>query len=1133
MKIRRKLASCVPWRLAALLLMMVLFLTFSASSASAQNVEDRLVTVNITSGTIYEFFNQMKQQTGLDFIMSENNKKTLPKITIKGKNIPLRKALNVVMSQIHANYDIENGIVTVGNPVKASRKISGVVTDDGGELLPGVHVSVKGGMQTVTDEQGHYTVTVPSSACSLTFSYVGMTRKTIMIGGGVSPLKRNVSLANDNQIGEVVVTGLMNRDSKTFTGNASVYKGDDLKTVGHQNFLKSLALLDPSLSLTENLDMGSDPNTMPQVRLRGESSFSGFKNIDKSGLQSDPNQPLFILDGYETTVERVVDLDMNRIESVTVLKDAAAGAIYGARAANGVIVIKTKRPAEGQLKVSYNMDLDVNLPDLSSYDLLDAKENLQLINRLGLYRNNDGTLRPEYNEIAKWVAEGVNTDWLSQPLRNTVGMKHSLNLQGGDSRMRYGVDLNYATNPGVMKESKRENYGIGVDLSYNFKDKVLFSNYLNVYQTNSAESPYGNFADYTKINSFYPIYDNDGKLYKYYYYTDEYGNQNNLWGNVNNMPVNPLYEASVGNFNKTKSSNISENFSFDWRILQSLRLNGRVSYSKSHTQNDVFVSPNSTTYKDYGEGMSDVTTADQILRGKYTYTITERESLEGNMFLTWSQTFGKHFITASVGTSLSDSKSSVNGFTAQGFGDGDSPSPSYAQGYEKGGVPNSVEGHARLASFFASANYAWNDRYLFDFSYRLDGSSEFGTKEKTAPFFSTGIGWNMHNEDFIKRLNFINMLKLRATYGEVGSVNFSPYQAKDIYNFTTNDRYDGNIGVTLAGLGNEHLRWQTTKSMDLGINVGLFGLFDITADYYRKTTEDMVLPVTTPPSVGFSSFTDNLGRMRNQGYELVLRAYIIKKPQLNLSVFANASHNENKILAISSYLESYNKSIDSSAGMSDSEYKQASHKFLTKYEEGQSSTAIYAVRSLGIDPMTGEELFLTRDGKPTTTWNASDKVVVGDTEPTVRGTFGANVGWKGLYVNLTFSYQWGGQAYNQTLVDKVENSNKYQNVDKRVLTETWQKPGDVVRYKANVTDRLTQSYTYASSRFVQDLNLLQLSSLSVQYELPKSWIKPLRMESVRLSFNTSDLLYLSTVKRERGTSYPYARAFTIGLRANF
>ena len=195
--------------------------------------------------------------------------------------------------------------------------------------------------------------------------------------------------------------------------------------------------------------------------------------------------------------------------------------------------------------------------------------------------------------------------------------------------------------------------------------------------------------------------------------------------------------------------------------------------------------------------------------------------------------------------------------------------------------------------------------------------------------------------------------------------------------------------------------------------------------------------------------------------------------------------------------------------------------------------AIYAVRSLGIDPMTGEELFLTKEGKPTWIWNALDKIVVGDTEPKIRGTFGVNVGWKGLYMNATFAYQYGGEAYNQTVVDKVENSNKYQNVDKRVLTETWQKPGDVVKYKANVTSRLVQYFTYASSRFVQDLNYLQFSSFSLQYEMPKNWISCLRMESLRFSFNMSDLFYWSTVKRERGTSYPFARSFTVGLRANF
>ena len=556
-------------------------------------------------------------------------------------------------------------------------------------------------------------------------------------------------------------------------------------------------------------------------------------------------------------------------------------------------------------------------------------------------------------------------------------------------------------------------------------------------------------------------------------------------------------------------------------------------YTRNQNETTSFLSPNSVTYKDYGEGMSDVTTEDEILRGRYTYSQVKQEALEGNLLVTWSRNIGKHFATASAGVSMSDSRSVVYGFTAQGFGGNDASEPAYAEGYEEGGVPNNSEGHTRLASFFASANYAFDSRYLFDFSYRLDGSSQFGSAENVAPFYSIGLGWNVHNEAFIRKLNFVNVLKLRATYGELGSISFSPYQAKDIYAATKNDRYDGNIGVVLQGLGNENLRWQTTKSYDFGLTLGLFDRFDFSLSFYKKETHDMVLPVTTPPSVGFDSFTENLGRMRNTGYELSLRAFAIKKKTFNVSVFLNASHNKNKILSISSALESYNKSIDNSEGKTENEYKQASHKFLTKYEEGQSTTAIYAVRSLGIDPMTGEELFLTKEGKPTWIWNALDKIVVGDTEPKIRGTFGVNVGWKGLYMNATFAYQYGGEAYNQTVVDKVENSNKYQNVDKRVLTETWQKPGDVVKYKANVTSRLVQYFTYASSRFVQDLNYLQFSSFSLQYEMPKNWISCLRMESLRFSFNMSDLFYWSTVKRERGTSYPFARSFTVGLRANF
>ena len=1007
--------------------------------------------------------------------------------------------------------------------------VSGYVRDESGEPLIGATIQVVGKkLMAVADKDGKYTINGVSSNDKLQVSYLGMKTAVVKAKGG------DIMLTSDNQIADVVVTGLMNRDAKNFTGNASVYNGDELKVMGHQNIIKSLALLDPSISLTENTEMGSDPNTMPKIRFRGESSFQGFEAIDKTGLVSDPNQPLFILDGYETSMERIVDLDMNRVESVTVLKDAAAAAIYGARAANGVIVVKTKRPKEGQLRVSYTMDLNAEFPDLSSYDLLNAKENLELYDELHLYRNYDGTLRPEYNEIAKWVAQGVDTDWMSQPLRNSWSTRHSLNLQGGDSRMRYGMDLNYGNTPGVMKDSKRENYGIGVDLSYNANDKLLFSNYLSIYKTKSADSPYGSFSNYTTINQFYPIYDEDGQLYKYYTYPNEYGSTSNYWGNVSNIPVNPLYEAQVGNFSEAKNTSFNENFAFDWRILETLRLNGRVSYTHSESKANVFVSPNSSIYTDYGAGMNDLTTDEQILRGRYTHADTEQNNIEGNLFLTYAQKFGQHFITTSAGTSLSDSKTVVYGFTAQGFGDNGLSQPAYAAGYEKGGVPQNSEGHARLASFFASANYSFADRYLLDFSYRLDGSSSFGNDKKTAPFFSTGIGWNLHNESFIKKLKAIDIFRLRATYGEVGSVNFSPYQAKDVYSYTTNNRYDGNIGATLKALGNRTLKWQTTKSTEFGMQLGLFQLIDIQASYYNRRTVDMVLPVTTAPSMGFGSYTANLGEMRNRGWEVALRAFVIRKPQFNVSVFANASHNSNKIMKISSALESFNKSTDSrTAGMSDNEWKAATHKLTTRYEEGQSTTAIYAVRSLGIDPMTGEELFLTKNGHPTKEWNSDDKVVVGDTEPDVRGNFGTNIGWKGFYFNLTFQYQFGGQAYNQTLVDKVENSNKYKNVDKRVLTETWKKPGDETKYKANLTDRLVQYYTYASSRFVQDYNMLQMAAMSLQYELPKAWISPLRLESVRLSFNTSDLAYWSTVKRERGLSYPYSRTFTFGIRVNF
>ncbi|WP_442587683.1 SusC/RagA family TonB-linked outer membrane protein [Pedobacter sp. AW31-3R] len=1094
------------------------------------------IDLNEKNANLETIFKQIRKQSGYNFLYNPQLIRNSKPVSITVRQAMLNEVLQQCFEGQPLTYTINQNTVVIKpqvytlQPAGIASRVSGKVTDKvGGQPLSGVSVMIKETKKAVmTDAKGFYAIAIDDPESILIFSYVGKKKVEVLFKG-----QSTIDLAMEedvNSIKDVVVTGYFNRNKDSFTGNARVVTGLELINMGTQNLLKSLSLIDPSVNLIENNQAGSDPNALPKIRFRGESQFQGFESVDKSGLMSDPNLPTFILDGYQTTLQAVVDLDMYRIESVTVLKDAAATAIYGSRAANGVVVIKTKQPKEGELSINYNLDMDFNFPDISDYNLLDAKENMALYDRFNMYRNDNGTLMPQYNMINQWIAEGVNTNWLAQPLRNSIGQKHSINLMGGDKRMRYGFNTRYNENKGVMKESSRKTLGLGINLQYNLNDKLLFSNNLTVDKNNQQESPYGSFSTYTSMNSFFPIYDLNGGLYKYYAHPDAYGGVDYNWGNAN-VPVNPVYEATVGNTNKASYTNIINNFALDWTILPELRFRTQFSYTHNTGKSTSFLSPNSSTYVDYAGYFGTITDIDD--RGKYTYTDNTTEGYNGNVILNYNKNYGGHFINVSGGVNLAENSSRIYGFVAQGFGSGDTPEPSFAKGYELGGAPTSVSGKTRLAGAFGSLNYTYNNRFLADFAYRLDGSSQFGSNTKSAPFYSIGAGWNIHNEPFMQHIKQISKLKIRASMGETGSVSFAPYQAKDIYTYYKGIRYDGNLGAYLLAMGNENLRWQNTLNREVGFETTFLDRFDFNASYYNNKTQHMVLPVTTPPSMGFESITANLGQMSNRGFEASMRAVVLKSKDLNVSFNVSALRNTNKILAISSALKAFNDNADNRANYSsDADYKKASHTLLVRYEEGASSTAIYAVRSLGIDPMTGQELFLTKAGVPTLVWNADDKVIVGDTQPKLRGTMGINAAYKGFYMNLTFAYQLKGQVYNQTLVDKVENSNKFQNVDKRVLYDTWQKPGDEVNFKANLTTRLTSTYTYASSRFVQDYSYLNLGSASFQYEIPKQTVKKMGLETLRLSLTTSDLFFLSTVQRERGLDYPFARSFSIGLRTN-
>ena len=423
---------------------------------------------------------------------------------------------------------------------------------------------------------------------------------------------------------------------------------------------------------------------------------------------------------------------------------------------------------------------------------------------------------------------------------------------------------------------------------------------------------------------------------------------------------------------------------------------------------------------------------------------------------------------------------------------------------------------------------------LFEFIFHGGGDIRGGLRRLCA-FLRLRCRRLFHFRKTLER--FVDELVLRATYGVTGEQGFQAYQALQMYNYSNSMRiYQSSdvVGTLLYGMGNPDLKWQTTDSWNVGLDFTLFnnrlsGRFE----YYYKLTENTVLDYSLAPSIGFNTIKDNVGNISNEGYEFTLRwmPYYNVAQQMNLSFVVNGSHNKNTIKKISNALRARNEE----QMQEDPDNPNKLSRPLPRYEEGYSQSMIWAVRSLGIDPITGREIFLTRDGERTSEWNAADQVPVGDTEPDLQGTMSLNFNWKGLSVNVAAQYKFGGQYYNKTLVDKVENADLRYNVDHRAYTDRWQNVGDLAVFKA-VTQDVNGSQTKASTRFLMDQNELVLNTINIQYRFEQRytpWIKKLGLSSASVGLYMEDLFHWSTIKQERGIEYPMSRQISMSLNLTF
>ncbi len=1037
------------------------------------------------------------------------------KVTVDVENVTIEELMKRILADFASSlgYRIKDNTITVFRTAVSAARVSltvtGTVTDARNNPLPGVNVSTDDpSVVGVTDIDGHFSILVPegSKVSRVSFSFIGMQPVEVAYEG--RPLK--IRMEEDARaIDEVVVTGLFNYKASSFTGSARTYSKDDLLSVGNQNLIKSLSNLDPSFILEDNNLTGSNPNAFNDITIRGNASFTGLQ----SDYDGNPNEPLFILDGFETTSQTIFDLDMNRVASVTILKDAAAKAIYGSKAANGVVVVETVQPEAGRLRVTYTGDLNIEAPDLSSYNICNAAEKLQVELNAGRYTASSPyyqqILREQYNELLKNVQEGVDTYWLSQPLRTGVGQKHSLYMEGGDERMRYSATLSYNDVTGVMKGSDRKTTSGNIRLSYRYKN-LLFNNSLTITDNTANDSPYGSFSDYASANPYYSPYDENGNLRKVLgtYVTPGTGSSTYVY-------YNPLYNASIGTKNFSQYTEYTENFYIEWRVTDFLRFTGRFGYTYQTNRREDFYPGDHTMFAEW--------TGDSYYqRGSYSITDGESSTTSVDITANYTGQFGKHMLLANAAWSLNESSSNSHGMTAWGFLNNHVDNISFAREYEEDGSPSGSESTTRSIGITGAVNYSYDDRYMADLTLRYNGSSVFGSDNRWGTFWSAGAGWNVHNEEIMKRLSFVNLLKLRVSYGLTGSQNFNPYQAKATYNFYSDVVYDNIVGAYLMALANDNLKWQQTADLNFGVDLQLFSSLNIVLDVYKSTTQDALLALTIPTSTGFTSYQENLGNVENKGFDATMNWRFYRRNDSWASLNFSIGHNVNKVTKINDALRSFNEEQDASATTSP----------IIRYEEGQSMTAIWAVQSLGIDPVTGRELFLKKDGVTTTfEYTTDDYIVAGDSNPKYHGNFGLSGEYRGLGMTCSFSYKWGGDYYNSTLVSRVENVDIATNVDRRVLNNTWQQVGDVATYK-RITS--TPTTTYATTRFIEKNNEVQFASFSCYYDFKyHTWLEQLYMERLKVSFTMSDLFRWSTVKTERGLDYPYARTFSFSITATF
>jgi TonB-linked SusC/RagA family outer membrane protein len=1097
--------------------------TLGVQAQTSDSWKERPVTLRVSNQPLGKVLEMVAKAADARITLQDVSLWNINKPTsLVVKDKPLDKVLGELIGDqnVMIRYEGEGDIIVQpdakNEESKAWVNVSGLVLDKATqEPLIGATILItdgtgkdKGARGCITDIDGKFSIRLAKKE-SVSVSYIGYESVSKQVVKDEYNLV--VELKPSIELDDVVVTGISRRNKNSFTGNYVEVKGEALRQMNPTNILKGLQFFDPSFKIIENNKTGSDPNAEPDFQIRGDQSL-GSKSMNSMDLMLDnvssrPNTPLFVLDGFTVPMSRILDLDPERVENITILKDAAATSVYGSRAANGVVVVETKVAPDGDLSVSYNGTMTVQTPDLTDYNMMDAATKLDTEWRAGLYDPENAAHMNLYNRYRRNILGGVDTYWLSKPLRTAFQHRHSASVAGGTEVFRYSLDVNAAMQPGVMKGSQNQNLGANFNMTY-MKEKLTMRANVSLNESNSSNSPYGSFSQYTRLNPYYIPEDANGNQVKVL--------DNNTVSGQSTIITNPLYDATVGIKDGSNSLNVTTNLSLEYMVLKNLRITEQLSYSRGLAGTNRFLPADHSSFE-----LED----DLTRKGSYYKSSGEMSSWSSNMGINYNLVLGDHLFSTFGNWTISQDRNNYVNLSATGYPDVHMDDFIFGNKMETNMSNIGNENISRSIGLIGQFSYSYDNRYSVDFNLSGEASSRYA-KHNLVPFWSVGGRWNAHNEKWLQ--GYLSNLVFRASYGITGEQNFSPSDAIEYYSYSETMRPYTSfpvLGALLSGLNNTNLGWAETHNTSASVDFGFWkNRVNVTFNYYDNITKELLTNYDLAPSTGYSTMVMNAGELQNRGFDASLNVIAMQnlRKEFFWTVNANANRNRNKILKLSDYLKKVNEEQQKSASAP-----------LPQYQEGESTTTLYVVRSLGVDPVTGKEVYLKRDGTKTFTWDANDKVPVGDTNPKISGTLSSSINWKDFTCMLGFTYKYGGVVYNQTLVDKIENQNIAYNLDNRAGEGRWEKPGDVTSY---VGFSPTGANTPASTRFIMQDNEIRFATLSLGYRFSAEDFKLLDKASIdvlALNFTTNDIARISPIRMERGLDYPFARSYTLSMSIMF